>query len=154
MIRVVVVDDEELVRSGIAALLNSDPQIDVVGTADDGDRAVTTVRRHRPDVVLMDVRMPGRSGVSATAAITADPQLRATRVVMLTTFDLDEHVHAALQAGASGFLLKDTPPTQLLSAVHTVAHGETVLAPALIKRLVATYVQRPATSTAPAWLAT
>lgn len=154
MIRVVVVDDEELVRSGIAALLDSDPEIAVVGAADNGDRAIAAVRQHRPDVVLMDVRMPGRSGVSATVAITADPQLRATRVVMLTTFDLDEHVHAALRAGASGFLLKDTPPRELLSAVHTVAQGETVLAPTLIKRLVATYVQRPATPTAPAWLAT
>jgi DNA-binding NarL/FixJ family response regulator len=150
----VVVDDEELVRSGIAALLHSDPDIDVVGVAENGDRAIASVGQHRPDVVLMDVRMPGRDGVSATAEITADPRLQATRVVMLTTFDLDEHVHAALQAGASGFLLKDTHPTQLLSAIHTVARGETVLAPALIRRLIATYVQRPASPATPPWLST
>jgi DNA-binding NarL/FixJ family response regulator len=110
MISVVVVDDEQLVRSGFAALLASDSEITVVGTAGDGDAALAVIRRERPDVVLMDIRMPGRDGVSATAAITADPALDRTRVIVLTTFDLDEYVHAALRAGASGFLLKDAQP--------------------------------------------
>ncbi len=152
MVTVVVVDDEHLVRSGFAALLASDPDIEVVGTADTGDRALAVVRQTRPDVVLMDIRMPGRDGVSATAAITADPHLRRTRVLVLTTFDLDEHVHAALRAGASGFMLKDTHPVDLLAAVHTVARGDTVLSPALIRRLVAAYVQTPASPEPPRWL--
>ena len=126
MISVVVVDDEQLVRSGFAALLASDPEITVVGTAGDGDTALAVIRRERPDVVLMDIRMPGRDGVSATAAIIGDPALSGTRVIVLTTFDLDEYVHAALRAGASGFLLKDAQPTDLLAAVHLVARGESV----------------------------
>jgi DNA-binding NarL/FixJ family response regulator len=152
MISVVVVDDEQLVRSGFAALLASDPDIAVVGTADSGDTAVAVVRRERPDVVLMDIRMPGRDGVSATAAITADPALRATRVIVLTTFDLDDYVHAALRAGASGFLLKDTHPDDLLAAVHTVARGDSVLAPSLVRRLIAAFVDTPAAPSKPAWL--
>jgi DNA-binding NarL/FixJ family response regulator len=152
MISVVVVDDEHLVRSGFAALLDSDPDIRVVGTADTGDAAVAVVRRERPDVVLMDIRMPGRDGVSATAAITADSALRGTRVIVLTTFDLDEYVHAALRAGASGFLLKDAHPEDLLAAVRVVARGESVLAPALVRRLIAAFVQAPASTPEPAWL--
>ncbi|HSK55906.1 MAG TPA: response regulator transcription factor [Jiangellales bacterium] len=152
MISVVVVDDEHLVRSGFAALLDSDPEITVVGTADTGDAAVAAVRRERPDVVLMDIRMPGRDGVSATAAITADPALRGTRVIVLTTFDLDEYVHAALRAGASGFLLKDAHPEDLLAAVRVVARGESVLAPTLVRRLIAAFVQAPASAPEPAWL--
>jgi DNA-binding NarL/FixJ family response regulator len=152
MISVVVVDDEHLVRSGFAALLDSDPEITVVGTADTGDAAVAVVRRERPDVVLMDIRMPGRDGVSATAAITADPALRGTRVIVLTTFDLDEYVHAALRAGASGFLLKDAHPEDLLAAVRVVARGESVLAPTLVRRLIAAFVQAPASTPEPAWL--
>jgi len=103
-------------------------------------------------VVLMDIRMPGRDGVSATAAITADPALSKTRVIVLTTFDLDEYVHAALRAGASGFLLKDAQPTDLLAAVHLVDQGESVLAPALVRRLIAAYVESPATAAKPQWL--
>jgi len=122
MISVVVVDDEHLVRSGFAALLDSDPEITVVGTAGDGDTALAVVRRERPDVVLMDIRMPGRDGVSATAAITADPALSETRVLVLTTFDLDEYVHAALRAGASGFLLKDAQPADLLAGSGPAAN--------------------------------
>jgi DNA-binding NarL/FixJ family response regulator len=152
MISVVVVDDEQLVRSGFAALLASDPEVTVVGTAGDGDTALAVIRRERPDVVLMDIRMPGRDGVSATAAVTADPALSGTRVIVLTTFDLDEYVHAALRAGASGFLLKDAQPTDLLAAVHLVDQGESVLAPALIRRLIATYVQTPTTAPRPVWL--
>ena len=153
MISVVVVDDEQLVRSGFAALLASDPEITVVGTAGDGDTALAVIRRERPDVVLMDIRMPGRDGVSATAAIMGDPALSGTRVIVLTTFDLDEYVHAALRAGASGFLLKDAQPTDLLAAVHLVARGESVLAPALVRRLIATYVDTGSPATPkPAWL--
>lgn len=154
MIAVVVVDDEHLVRSGFAALLASDPEITVVGTADSGDGAVAVVRRERPDVVLMDIRMPGRDGVSATAAITADPALNRTRVIVLTTFDLDDYVHAALRAGASGFLLKDTHPEDLLAAVHLVARGESVLAPTLVRRLIAAFVEAPTAASRPAWLDT
>ena len=152
MISVVVVDDEQLVRSGFAALLASDPEITVAGTAGDGDAALAVIRRERPDVVLMDIRMPGRDGVSATAAITADKTLSGTRVIVLTTFDLDEYVHAALRAGASGFLLKDAQPTDLLAAVHLVAAGESVLAPSLVRRLIAAYVETPATASRPPWL--
>ena len=152
MISVVVVDDEQLVRSGFAALLASDPEITVAGTAGDGDAALAVIRRERPDVVLMDIRMPGRDGVSATAAITADQTLSGTRVIVLTTFDLDEYVHAALRAGASGFLLKDAQPTDLLTAVHLVAAGESVLAPSLVRRLIAAYVETPATASRPPWL--
>jgi DNA-binding NarL/FixJ family response regulator len=152
MISVVIVDDQHLVRSGFAALLTSDPEITVVGTAGDGDTALAVIRRERPDVVLMDIRMPGRDGVSATAAITADPALSGTRVIVLTTFDLDEYVHAALRAGASGFLLKDAQPTDLLAAVHLVDQGESVLAPALVRRLIATYVQTPTTAPKPVWV--
>ena len=152
MISVVVVDDEHLVRSGFAALLASDPEITVVGTAENGDAGLAVVRRERPDIVLMDIRMPGRDGVSATAAITTDPALSDTRVIVLTTFDLDEYVHAALRAGASGFLLKDAQPTDLLAAVHLVAAGESVLAPSLVRRLITAYVETPATAAKPAWL--
>ena len=152
MISVVVVDDEHLVRSGFAALLASDPEITVVGTAESGDAALAVVRRERPDVVLMDIRMPGRDGVSATAAITADPTLTGTRVIVLTTFDMDEYVHAALRAGASGFLLKDAQPADLLAAVHQVAQGESVLAPSLVRRLIAAFVQAPPATAKPAWL--
>jgi DNA-binding NarL/FixJ family response regulator len=152
MISVVIVDDEQLVRSGFAALLASDPEITVVGTAGDGDAALAVIRRERPDVVLMDIRMPGRDGVSATAAITADPTLSGTRIIVLTTFDLDEYVHAALRSGASGFLLKDAQPAELLAAVHLVAQGESVLAPALVRRLIAAYVKTPAIARKPAWL--
>jgi DNA-binding NarL/FixJ family response regulator len=152
MISVVVVDDEHLVRSGFAALLASDPEITVVGTADTGDAALAVVRQERPDVVLMDIRMPGRDGVSATAAITADPALSGTRVIVLTTFDMDEYVHAALRAGASGFLLKDAQPADLLAAVRQVAQGESVLAPSLVRRLIATFVETPPATAKPAWL--
>ena len=153
MISVVVVDDEHLVRSGFAALLGSDPEITVVGTADSGDAALAVVRRERPHVVLMDIRMPGRDGVSATAAITADPGLTSTRVIVLTTFDMDGYVHAALRAGASGFLLKDAQPADLIAAVHQVAQGESVLAPSLVRRLITAYVDAPPAAAKPAWLA-
>src|SRR3712207_1773945 len=152
MISVVVVDDEHLVRSGFAALLASDPEITVVGTAESGDAALAVVRRGRPGVVLVGIPMPRRGGVRATPAITPDPAVSHTRGVVLTTFDLDEYVHAALRAGASGFLLKDAQPADLLAAVHQVSEGESVLAPSLVRRLIAAYVEAPPAAAKPAWL--
>lgn len=153
MISVVVVDDEQLIRSGFAALLSAEPDIQVVGMASSGTEALTVVRRERPDVVLMDIRMPGLDGVSATDAITKDPALSHTRVIVLTTFDLDEYVHRALRSGARGFLLKDAHPSELVSAVRTVAAGESVLAPVLLQRLISAYVAGSST-TPPPWLST
>lgn len=142
MTRVLVVDDHVLIRSGLAAMLRATPGIDVVGEADSGEQAVELAATVRPDVVLMDVRMPGLDGIAATERIVAigDP---APKVIILTTFDLDEYVYGALRAGASGFLLKDTPPEQLLQAVGTVAAGIALFAPSVLKRLVESYVTRP-----------
>jgi DNA-binding NarL/FixJ family response regulator len=133
-IRVLLVDDEALVRGGLRMILESAEDLEVVGEADDGSKAVEAVQQHRPDVVLMDVRMPGLDGLAAAAAILrlADPP----RVVMLTTFDLDSYVFAALAAGASGFLLKDTPPRDLIAAVRVVAAGEAMLSPAVTRKLI------------------
>ena len=146
MIRVVVVDDQALVRSGFVVLLRSAPDIEVVGEAADGVEALEVVARERPDVVLMDIRMPELDGVEATRRIGVDPRLGGTRVLILTTFDLDEYVFAALRAGASGFLLKDTLPDELLAAVRVVAEGETLLAPAVTRRVVEEFLRRPAAS--------
>ena len=143
MIRVAVVDDQVLVRSGFCVLLRTAPDIEVVGEAADGAEAVELVRRERPDVVLMDIRMPGTDGLEATRAITADPSLSDTRVLILTTFDLDEYVFEALAAGASGFLLKDTKPDALLEGVRIVHAGEALLAPRITRRLMDEFVQRP-----------
>lgn len=154
MISVVVIDDERLVRSGFAALLASEPDIEVVGSAASGEEALEVVRRVRPDVILMDIRMPGRDGVSATAEITADPSLNGSRVIVLTTFDLDEYVASALRAGASGFLLKDARPADLLGAVRAVAAGDAVVAPAVLRRLISSYLRAPEAPTAPAWVET
>ncbi|MBC7561061.1 MAG: response regulator transcription factor [Dermatophilaceae bacterium] len=142
MIRVAVVDDEALVRRGLTLLLRLEPELEVVGEAADGAAAVALVRRARPDVVLMDIRMPGTDGLAATRTLMADPDTASTRVLILTTFDQDEHVFAAIRAGASGFLLKDTPPEQLLSAIHVVAGGDALLAPAVTRRLVEEFVRR------------
>ena len=144
MIRVAVVDDQALVRSGFAVLLRSDPDIEVVGEAGNGLEAVDLVTRERPDVVLMDIRMPEIDGVEATRRISIDPRLEGTKVLILTTFDLDEYVFAALRAGASGFLLKDTLPEDLLAAVRVVAEGETLLSPGVTRRLVEEFLRRPA----------
>ena len=144
MIRVAVVDDQALVRSGFAVLLRSDPDIEVVGEAGNGLEAVDLVTRERPDVVLMDIRMPEIDGVEATRRISIDPRLQGTKVLILTTFDLDEYVFAALRAGASGFLLKDTLPEDLLAAVRVVAEGETLLSPGVTRRLVEEFLRRPA----------
>jgi DNA-binding NarL/FixJ family response regulator len=133
--RLVVADDQELVRAGFVAVLATQPDLEVVGEAADGREAVDAVRRHRPDVVLMDVRMPRLDGIAATREICADPRSR-TRVLILTTFDLDEYVLAALRAGASGFLLKDAPRHSLYAAVRTVAGGDALLAPSVTRRLI------------------
>ncbi len=141
-VRVLLVDDDALVRAGLRMILDSAPDLDVVGEAGDGADAVDAVARHRPDVVLMDVRMPRMDGLAATAAVTALPS--PPRVVVLTTFDLDEHVFAALRAGASGFLLKDTPPREILSAVRVVASGEAMLSPTVTRRLIAHFADSTA----------
>ena len=140
MIRVLVVDDQALVRGGFAMILDSEPDIEVVGEAADGERAVAACRELTPDVVLMDVRMPVMDGVEATRRIAA---AGGTRVLMLTTFDMDEYLYDAIRAGASGFLLKDVRPADLAHAVRTVASGETLIAPAVTRRLVEEFVRRP-----------
>jgi DNA-binding NarL/FixJ family response regulator len=144
VIRVAVADDQALVRAGFSVLLRTAEDLEVVGEAADGHAAVELVTRERPDVILMDIRMPGMNGVEATALITADERLSATRVLILTTFDLDEYVFDALRAGASGFLLKDTLPGDLLAAVRVVASGDALLAPSVTRRLMAEFARRPA----------
>jgi DNA-binding NarL/FixJ family response regulator len=140
-IRVLLVDDHDLVRGGLSAILGAAAGIEVVGEAADGPGGVASARELQPDVVIMDVEMPGGDGLSATRAIlAADPRIR---VLVLTMFDLDEYVFQALRAGASGFLLKTTPPATLVDAVRACAAGETMLAPSVIRRLVDTFVQRP-----------
>jgi DNA-binding NarL/FixJ family response regulator len=134
-VRVLLADDHELVRTGFRLILDAEPDIDVVGDAADGRAAVQAVRRLSPDVVLMDVRMPVMDGLAATRALTADPQC-SSRVVVLTTFDDDEYVFAALEAGASGYLLKDLPADQLVTAIRVVAAGESILSPSVTTRLV------------------
>jgi len=138
MLRILVADDHGVVRDGFSALLATQPDFAVVGTARDGAEAVTVCRELSPDVVLMDVRMPGMDGIQATASITAAGP--ASKVLILTTFDLDEYVFAGLKAGASGFLLKDAPPAELLTAIRTVAGGEAVLAPTATRRLINQFV--------------
>ena len=142
MIRTLIVDDQELVRGGFTMILDAQPDIEVVGEAADGKQAITACRALNPDVVLMDVRMPVLDGIEATKAITSRPA--PPRVLMLTTFDLDEYVYAAIRAGASGFLLKDVSRPDLTHAVRTVAAGNTLLAPAITRRLVEEFVRRPA----------
>ncbi len=143
MIRVLLADDQALVRAGFRALLDSAPDIEVVAEAADGEEAVRLTRAERPDVVLMDIRMPGVDGLDAAGRILADPVLEATRVVILTTFDLDEYIFEALRAGASGFLVKDTEPGDLLRAVRVVHGGEALLSPGITRRLIADYARRP-----------
>ncbi|MBA2770135.1 MAG: response regulator transcription factor [Sporichthyaceae bacterium] len=135
MIRVLIADDQALVRGGFGMILAAQPDMDVVGMAEDGAQAVALALELAPEIVLMDVRMPEMDGVEATRRILADPAV-TTKVVMLTTFDLDEYVYAALVAGASGFLLKETRPEVLADAVRTVAGGEALLAPTVLRRLV------------------
>lgn len=144
IIRVAIVDDQAMVRQGFGALLDAQSDITVVGSAADGADAVQLVRRSRPDVVLMDIRMPQMNGLDATRAILSMPGLTHPRVVMLTTFDADEYVFSALQAGASGFLLKDATAEDLIAAVRIVAAGDALLAPSITSKLIADYASRPA----------
>ena len=142
MITLLIADDHALARGGLRGIFAADPDFDVIGEAGDGAEAVELARTLRPDVVVMDIRMPRLDGIEATRRIQAQPD--PARVLVLTTFDLDEYVYEALRAGASGFTLKDAPPSQLCEAVRTVANGETLLAPAVTRRLVERFVQRPA----------
>jgi DNA-binding NarL/FixJ family response regulator len=142
VIRVLVADDQALVRAGFRAILEEQDDLEVVGEAADGGQVVAIARELQPDVVLMDVRMPGVDGIEATHRLLRAGA--APRVLILTTFDLDEYVYEALKAGASGFLLKDAPRDQLVGAVRTVAAGEALLAPALVRRLIEDFVRRPA----------
>lgn len=144
-VRVVVADDQDLVRSGFRLILMSYPGIQVVGEARDGAEAVELARVKHPQVVLMDIRMPRLNGIEATRAITADPELADVRVLVLTTFDIDEYVYDALAAGASGFLLKDSEPDDIANAVRVVAAGDALIQPSITRRLVEAFVQtRPA----------
>jgi DNA-binding NarL/FixJ family response regulator len=135
-VRVLIADDQQLVRAGFRLILERQPGIEVVGEAASGAEAVALARRLTPDAVLMDIRMPDLDGIQATRLIRANPDLEATRIIVLTTFDLDEYVYLALRAGANGFLLKDLPPEQLARAVLSVSQGDTMLAPAITRRLI------------------
>jgi DNA-binding NarL/FixJ family response regulator len=149
VIRVAVVDDQSLIRVGLRTLFDAEDDIEIVGEAEDGRSAVRMVRTERPDVVLMDIRMPQYDGLAALHDITADPGLESVRVVMLTTFELDEYVFEALRSGASGFLLKDADPDDLLRAVRVVAQGGSLLAPSVTRRVIAEFAGRGGTATAP-----
>lgn len=142
VIKVVIADDQALVRAGFKALLDAEDGIDVVGEAKDGDEAVALARSARPDVILMDIRMPGVDGLEATRQIVSDESLGATRIVILTTFDLDEYVFEALRLGASGFLVKSTEPVELLQAIRAVAAGDALLSPSVTRRLVEEFALR------------
>jgi DNA-binding NarL/FixJ family response regulator len=146
-IRVLVVDDQALVRAGFRMILEAEPDLEVVGEAADGLEAVAAVQSHRPDVVLMDVRMPNLDGIAATRRIVEGGN--AAKVLMLTTFDMDEYVYDAFRAGASGFLLKDVPPERLIAGIRAVASGEALLAPSVTRRLIEAYVRRQPARTLP-----
>jgi DNA-binding NarL/FixJ family response regulator len=141
-IRVLVADDQALVRAGFVALLDAQPDIEVIAEADNGNGALASARELRPDVVLMDIRMPELDGLAATRAIVADPSLEDVRVVVLTTFELDEYVFEAMRAGASGFLVKHTEPAELVRAVRVVADGDALLSPSVTRRLVSEFAAR------------
>ena len=149
-IRVVVADDQALVRGSFHLLIDSAPDMRVVGEAATGAEAVTLAHSEQPDVILMDIRMPDMDGIEATRRISADPQTTDARILILTTFDLDEYVYAALRAGASGFLLKDVPPADLLTGVRQIAAGEGLLAPTVTRRLIQEFSRRPEPARIPA----
>ena len=142
MIKVLLADDQALVRGGFRALLDAEEDIEVVGEAAEGAEALELARRHKPDVVLMDIRMPGMDGLSATKEMVSDARLEDVRIIILTTFDLDEYVFEALRSGASGFLVKNTEPAELLQAVRAVFGGDALLSPGVTRRLVAEFAQR------------
>ena len=148
MIAVLIADDHALIRSGLAGMLGAQPDITIVGSVEDGEQAVRQARELSPDVVVMDIRMPKMDGIEATRHICRLPG--APKVLILTTFDLDEYVYEALQAGAGGFLLKDAPPGQLAEAVRTIATGDALLAPAVTRRLITRYLRVPPAPTAAA----
>jgi len=152
-ISIVVAEDQPIVRGGFRALIDAQPEMTVVGEAADGHQALAQTRRTHPDIVLMDIRMPDMDGLEATEAITADPRLAGTRVLVLTTFELDEYVFGALRAGASGFLLKGGEPSELLHAIRTIAAGDALLAPSVTRRLIAQFAARPAPPAPPDGLA-
>ena len=141
MIRILLVDDQALVRAGFRMILDAESDVEVVGEATDGRDAIDQVRALRPDVVLMDIRMPELDGLEASRRILDNGGETAPRILMLTTFDLDEYVYEALRAGASGFLLKDTPPEQLVSAIHVIAEGDALLSPSVTKRVISEFVR-------------
>jgi DNA-binding NarL/FixJ family response regulator len=143
MTTVLVVDDQDLVRIGLRTLIENEHDLELAGEAADGLGAVTSATAHRPDVVLMDIRMPGVDGLEATRRITADPELAGTRIIVLTTFELDEYVFEALRNGASGFLLKDTAPADLLQAIRLVAGGDALLSPSVTRKVVREFATRP-----------
>jgi DNA-binding NarL/FixJ family response regulator len=149
MIRVLIADDQDLVRLGLRTLVESEDGMAVAAEAADGIAAVELARRERPDVILMDVRMPGIDGIEATRRIVADASLAETRVIVLTTFELDEYVFDALRYGASGFLIKDTKPAELLRAVRLVAEGEALLSPSVTRRVVREFATRPSRASKP-----
>ncbi|WP_158879937.1 response regulator [Amycolatopsis anabasis] len=142
-IRVVLADDQALVRAGFRVLLETEDGFEVCGEASDGGQAVALAEEYKPDVVVMDIRMPGVDGLEATRRITRNPELGGVKILVLTTFDVDEYVYDALRAGASGFLLKDTDPPELLRALRVVASGEALLAPTVTRRLISEFVGRP-----------
>ena len=142
MIRVLLADDQALVRAGFRALLDAQEDIEVIGEASEGEQAARLARQLNPDVVLMDIRMPGTDGLAATQQITADPQLAGVRVVILTTFELDEYVFEAIRSGASGVLVKDTEPDELVQAVRVVAGGDALLSPSVTRRLIGEFAAR------------
>ncbi|MGD7705354.1 response regulator [Microlunatus sp. Y2014] len=141
-ISVAIVDDQALVRMGLRALIDAEDDLTLAGEAEDGTAAVALARRARPDVMLMDIRMPGRDGIAALRDITADETLSAVKVIMLTTFELDEYVFNALQAGAAGFLIKDSEPTDLLRAIRLVAEGESLLSPTVTRTVIGSFANR------------
>jgi len=153
VIRVLLADDQALVRAGFRALLDAEPGIEVVGEASDGAHAVRLARQTRPDVVLMDIRMPGVDGLAATRQIAADPDLAGVRIVVLTTFELDEYVAEALRAGAAGFLLKTTLPAELIHGIRVVAAGDGLLSPSVTRRVIEQFAARSAQPAPPRKLA-
>ncbi|MDP4505994.1 response regulator [Nonomuraea turcica] len=142
MIRVLLADDQTLVRAGFRSILSDEDDIEVVAEAPNGAAAITGAREHRPDVVLMDIRMPELDGLEATRQIAGDPRLDGVKVIILTTFDLDDYVYGALRAGASGFLVKDTEPAELIHAVRVVARGDALISPSVTRRLIAEFAGR------------